>query len=150
MGEICERGGEGSETIVVEVEEVGERGEFAEGVGERGELVVAEVESAEVFELGDLGREVGEVVVGEDESLQVGASPDGVRDVAEMLFPKVEFRGRVGHGGIVTLRGNKAEASEGATRRRRGHDAFEAPFEAQGKQARESSPTMQKQILRRA
>ena len=71
----------------MEVEEVGEADEVAEGFGEGGELIVAEVEGAEVFEVADFWGDFGELIVGEDEGFEVSLLPDVIRYDAEMAFP---------------------------------------------------------------
>ena len=63
----------------MEVEEVGEADEVAEGFGEVCELIVAEVEGAKVFEVADFWGDFREFVVGEDEGLEIGLLPDVVR-----------------------------------------------------------------------
>lgn len=94
---------ERGQLIVVEVEKVGEGGEFSQRVGQAGQLVVTQVEHAEIVQSADLVGEFGERVVREDQGFEVSLLPDPVGDAAKLFFPEIEVeRLRLGHRRDVT------------------------------------------------
>ena len=88
-GESCQRVGQCTQAVVVEIEKIGQAFEITQCIRYGGQHIVSQVERAKVFQGSDSIGYLGKVVIREDERFEFYLLPNRGRYLSEVPFPKI-------------------------------------------------------------